>query len=169
MWAGGETLREEEAVFYTFTLIIIGSIVLVYMAISHRRAVREMEHQERLAMIQQGLMPPPERDPVAFEAAVTTRQPTNSRAEGWRSGGVVLVGLGLALFLLISFTARDPQMGLGVGGAFAALGATLLFHSAQLSRYDSQRTRASMAPPPRAYQPPGNPTTPHPPDSQGGL
>ena len=106
-----------------------------------RRAVREMEHRERLAMIQRGLVPAPETDPLGFESAVAPFEGDSLRSERWRTAGTLIIGLGLALAVLLTFTADASNVGLGIGGAFIILGAAILLNGYQLSR--------SRRPPPR--------------------
>ena len=141
-------MQEEEVVLIVVTMIILGGMAVLYMAMSNRRALREMEHRERLAMIQRGLVPSPEMDPVAFEAAVAPSvEPfaPAGRADRWRSAGVVCIGLGLGLMVMLTFAAGEPGAGIGVGGAFAMLGATLLFNGAHLR--GSEQPRMRMQPP----------------------
>ena len=154
-------MRDEEVVLIVFGLITFAGVGLLFMAMSNRRALREMEHRERLAMIQKGLIPAPEADPFGFEAATTPMEWGSPRSERWRSAGIFAIGIGLALMMLLSFTVGDPSIGIGVGGAFAVLGLTLLFNSSQLSRFEPQR-RMPPYPPPR---PPYGPPPQHPPDS----
>jgi len=45
------------------------------------------------------------------------------------SGGIIVVGLGLALMTIISIAAESPQVGIGVGGAIAVLGGAFIVHS----------------------------------------
>jgi hypothetical protein len=150
-------LQEEELVLVVVTMMIFGGIVILWMAISNRRAVREMEHRERLAMIQRGLIPAPEVDPVAFEVATMGPEPGSRRSERWRSAGITFIGLGFALMMLLSFTAGEPNVGIGVGGAFAALGATLLFNSSHIANNDLRRYRPPVQPQYRAAPPPEPP------------
>jgi hypothetical protein len=110
-------------------------------------------------MIQHGLMPAPEADPVGFEAAAEAAfEPVPRRSsERWRSAGVTLIGLGLALMVLISITGDSPEVGIGVGGAFAVLGATLLFNSRQIrNRENRYRMPMQIRQPPRMPGPPAN-------------
>jgi hypothetical protein len=162
-------LREEEAVLFSFSVLVVAGVALLYLAMNHRRAIREMEHRERLAMIQQGLIPAPEADPLGFEAA-TEPAPGSVRADRWRSAGVVLIGLGLALFFLLTFTASTPGAGVGIGGAFAVLGGTLVFHSTQISTAEARRHRGApggrpaartVEHRPAAAAPPAAPSDPH--------
>jgi hypothetical protein len=145
-------LHEAEVVLLVFTMIIFGGVVMLWLAMSNRRALREMEHRERLAMIQHGLMPAPEADPVGFEAvAEQAFEPVPRRSsERWRSAGVMFIGLGLALMVLISITGEDPQVGIGVGGAFAVLGSTLIFNGRQIR---NRENRYRMPPMQMRYPP----------------
>ncbi len=49
------------------SLGILAGVAVIWMAMQSRRQIREMEHRERLAMIERGLVPAPEVDPAAFE------------------------------------------------------------------------------------------------------
>ena len=110
-----------------FVLFVVGGVTLLLMAMRNRRYMRELAHRERMAMIERGLVPPPESDPVQFEAAtgVTSATPARAvprRGERFRTGGVAMIGLGVGLALIIGLTGGDPDVGLGVGGAWIALG-----------------------------------------------
>jgi hypothetical protein len=146
-------VREEEVVVFIVMLFVFAGVVILWMAMSNRRKYREMEHRERLAMIQRGLMPAPESDPVGFEMAADQAfepPPTRRPSERWRSAGVTFVGLGIALMVMLSITAGEPEVGFGIGGAFAVLGGTLLFNSSHLRRTENRyRFGAPMYPPQR--------------------
>jgi uncharacterized protein YjeT (DUF2065 family) len=124
-------VREEELVLILGLASMIAGVVIIVMAMRNRRMFREMEHRERLAMIEHGVMPAPERDPMAFERAIAARYETSvpdapSRA---RTAGIMMIALGVGFFFLVSFTAREPGVGIGVGGAFAILGAGFFLSS----------------------------------------
>jgi hypothetical protein len=148
-------------VIAVLTLMIFGGLAVLWMAMSNRRALREMEHRERLAMIQRGLMPAPEADPLGFEAAMAgTLEGGNPRSEKWRTAGITFVGLGLGLMLLLSFAAGEPGVGIGVGGAFAILGGALIVNSAQVTRSSSRyRSHLPSSPPPPPSTPGDPPST----------
>jgi len=112
------------AVFFLFpVLFVLGGVVLVIVFARSRLKEREMLHRERLAMIEKGLLPPPDTDPVRFERlAGPAARPLGTREARYRSAGIVFIGLGVALTLLLAFTAGVPEVGLGIGGALAALG-----------------------------------------------
>jgi hypothetical protein len=127
-------VREEEVFVTVVAVIVFAGLGVLWMAMTSRRAVREMEHRERLAMIQRGLVPAPETDPLGFESAVAPFEEDSLRSERWRTAGTLTIGLGLALAMLLSFTADQPNIGVGIGGAFIILGSAILLNGYQLSR-----------------------------------
>ena len=130
-------MTEEEVVLTAITIVVFASLGVLWMAMVNRRAVREMEHRERLAMIQRGLLPAPESDPLGFEEGVEAFSGAGLKSERWRTAGTLTVGLGVALMILLTFSAGELAVGFGVGGAFVALGAAILFNGMHLGR--SQR------------------------------
>jgi hypothetical protein len=128
-------LNEEAFLTIVFGGIVLGGFVLVAMTISARQRMRELAMRERIAMIEKGLVPPPEVDPLRFERLVSTQpRPVNSRGARYRSAGIILVGLGLGLLLLIAAAADSPDVGFGVGGGLAVLGAAVYFNGVLLAR-----------------------------------
>jgi small-conductance mechanosensitive channel len=102
---------------------LVGVLGLTAYWIPARRAVRELEIRERVALIEKGLSPPPELMPTGSVEGV---HPPATRADRYRTAGILFVGLGLALMLLLGAAANIPQIGVGVGGAIALLGAALI-------------------------------------------
>ena len=152
-------MSEQEVVLMAITIVVFASLGVLWMAMVNRRAVREMEHRERLAMIQRGLLPSPESDPLGFEEGVEAFSGAGLKSERWRTAGTLTVGLGVALMILLTFSAGEFAVGFGVGGAFVALGAAILFNGMHLSR--SQRLAR-----PHVRRPlPGNLTPPTDPPS----
>jgi purine-cytosine permease-like protein len=115
-----------------------------------------MEHRERLAMIERGLMPSPESDPGGFETAAGFKSEEFSGGVRYRTAGVLMIGLGLALVMLISFSAGDASAGFGVGGGFVALGAASLLNYFLISRREQPRSNLRWTPPARRPDPPTN-------------
>jgi hypothetical protein len=114
------------------------------MAMQSRRQIREMEHRERLAMIERGLLPAPEVDPAAFDRRFAgTRAPESPGAVRARSGGVIMIAMGLAFMFMISFAAGAPGVGIGIGGAFALVGAGFFVNSMLMSRSETYRPQIS--------------------------
>jgi uncharacterized membrane protein (DUF485 family) len=94
-------------------LVIVGGVVVMVAGIRLATRSAELQHQERIAMIERGMTPPD----VAGGAA---RQ---RRAHGFKlSLGILLCGLGLGLVMLISFAAGAPGIGAGIGGAIVMVG-----------------------------------------------
>jgi hypothetical protein len=110
---------------------LIGVLGLMAHWISARRALRELEIKERVALIEKGLSPPPELMPTGSVDDVNSPA---TRADRYRTAGILFVGLGLALMLLLGAAARIPQVAVGVGGAIALLGAALIANSVFGSR-----------------------------------
>jgi hypothetical protein len=122
----------DQLLFPLLSLVgLVGVLGLTAYWISARRAVRELEIKERVALIEKGLSPPPELMPTGSVDGV---HPPTTRADRYRTAGILFVGLGLALMLLLGTTANVPEVGVGVGGAIAILGAALIANSVFGSR-----------------------------------
>ncbi len=138
----------------TVTVIICGVAVLL-MAMVNRRKMLEMKHRERLALIERGILPPPEVDPNGFERRALGMRPPSRSSVRFRSAGVLMIGVGFALMLLISFAGDSPEPGIGVGGAFAVVGAALLLNGLFSARDESLPDE--IAPRPASPSPPPEP------------
>jgi hypothetical protein len=125
-------VSEEQVILIVLSLMIFAGVAVLWLAMANRRALREMEHRERIAMIQAGMVPAPEADPLAFEAQLETPSTSLSRKDRWRTAGTLTVGFGLALGVLLTFVG-EMGSGFAVGGAFAVLGASFLLNGALLS------------------------------------
>jgi hypothetical protein len=127
-------VSDAEVAVTIVSLSILSGVGLMIAAMMNRRRFRELEHRERLAMIEHRLLPSPESDPAGFELGA--RLPAAERESGvrFRTAGVMMIGLGLGLLVLLTFTAGAPGVGLGVGGGWAILGAASLFNYFLISR-----------------------------------
>ena len=125
-------MTEESVMVIIFSLMVFAGVAVLWIAMANRRAVREMEHRERLAMIQAGVVPAPEADPLAFEAHMEASPRTLSRQDRWRTAGTLTIGFGLALFMLLWFTGVE-EVAFGVGGAFVVLGGSFLLNGTLMS------------------------------------
>ena len=159
-------------------LIPIVAIVCVFVfamvrAIAHSR-VRELEVRERIAMIERGLVPPPEKDPQGFDRAMMIADRlrdddgrySRRSPHRYRTGGITMIGIGFGLMILISFAGDAPGSGIGVGGFLVVMGLAFLLNGL-IGRHDefSHSTRyASYAPPGSSSPPPpgqgSNPSNP---------
>ena len=93
--------------------------------------VRELEIRERIAMIERGLVPPPEVDPRGFDRAMhrLERREVRSGAGRHRRAGVTVMGVGFGLMVLIAFAGGDSGTAIGVGGFLAVIGLAFFINS----------------------------------------
>jgi hypothetical protein len=151
---------EELIVVAISSLGILAGVAVIWMAMQSRRQIREMEHRERLAMIERGLFPAPELDPAGFERKLAGLQPAATPgAVRARSSGVIMISLGLAFMFMISFAAGAPGVGVGIGGAFALVGAGFFVNSLLIGRSDTYRPPVASHAEPRRYNSPEPPSS----------
>src|SRR3954453_9265948 len=96
---------------------IVGSFTYMIVIALSRARVRELEVRERIAMIERGLVPPPEVDPRGFDRAMYRYDRDRYRSPGrHRRTGVTLMGVGFGLMMLIGVAGDSMNAGIGVGG-----------------------------------------------------
>jgi hypothetical protein len=96
-----------------------------------------MLHRERMAMIERGLIPPPEVDPAGHEVgrafverALSGEGGATTRLQArYMTAGITVMGFGVAMMFIICLTAGQVRVGLGVGGAFMAIGVAFVANS----------------------------------------
>lgn len=142
---------------FVLLMMVIGGFGLVAYALSGRQRMRELMMKERIALIERGVAPPPEVDPARFEHIVNLAQNASgrsSRSGRYRSAGIMIMGLGLALFMIIGVAAETPEVGLGIGGAFVVLGAAMVMNSMFVAR-DPDPLPSNLHMPPLSSPPSG--------------
>jgi len=109
---------------------IIGGITVAIVNSIGRARVRELEIQERIAMIERGIVPPPEVDPNGFERRMHAMDRVQHRHTGskFRSGGIMVMSVGFGLMTLLWFVGV-PREAVGVGGFLVIIGLGLLVNS----------------------------------------
>ena len=111
---------------WPFMIPIIGTIctfAFVIVLTLSRARVRELEVRERIAMIERGLVPPPEVDPRGFDRAMYRYDRQRSKSPGrHRRAGIALMGVGFGLVMLIGVAGEAMNAGIGVGGFFVIMG-----------------------------------------------
>ena len=149
-------MQEETVVFWLFTFVIAGGVFVVVSALKYRAKILEMAHRERLAMIERGLKP--------VGGPLTSFSPNRPKARASRmmSGGIVVVGLGLAMATVIGFASREPGIAVGIGGAIAILGAAFI-----VTAYVTHQEPKPAEPEWPGVRPLDAPSTPPPPMSSG--
>jgi hypothetical protein len=118
-------------------LIIIGGVVVMVWGIRHATRQAELQHEERMAMIERGITPPD----------IADRGERQRRAHGFKlSFGILLCGLGLGLVMLITFAAGEPGTGAGIGGAIVMVGLAFIL-SAMFTDGAGPRPASAAVPP----------------------
>jgi hypothetical protein len=117
---------EASDVFYSPFMIpivaIVGAFVYAIIQTLARSRVRE-----RIAMIERGLVPPPEVDPRGFDRAMNLLERRGSGRH--RRAGITLMGVGFGLMVMIGFAGGEPGAAIGVGGFLVIMGAAFLVNS----------------------------------------
>jgi hypothetical protein len=145
--------------------VIVGGITYAIVKEQGSARVREMEVRERIAMIEKGLIPPPEKDPRGFERAMSAIDRQERRdsygepsyrsrhrrgAARHRSAGITLIGIGFGLMFMIGVGLGDPQRGIGIGGFLVLFGSAFFVNSL----FERHEERAGGQPPFAGSMPP---------------
>ena len=141
---------------------IVGGIASAIVATVAKARVRELEIKERIALIEKGIVPPPEVDPQGFDHAMgryDRAQHLHDRlsfgsAGRHRRAGITLMGVGLGLMVLIGFSG-SPDEGFAVGGFICVLGLAFLINS-----FFESRVPPSSPPNPPVASGPSAPRSP---------
>ena len=138
---------------------IIGSFIYIIIKTLARARVRELEIRERIAMIERGLVPPPEVDPRGFDRAMRRmeRHEYRSGSGRHRRAGVTLMGVGFGLMVLIAFTSNETSVAIGVGGFLVVMGIAFFINSLM----EAPSEPPYMRDPARIGAPPSNPPPPY--------
>jgi hypothetical protein len=137
--------------------IVCGCVVAIVATIA-RNQVRALEIRERIAMIEKGLVPPPEVDPTGFDREMNryderaTRRHDPDGSFRHRRVGIILIGIGFGLIMLIAVSGDSLREGLGVGGFFVALGLAFLVNAV----FEPFSASAAARPPAPPSQQPGS-------------
>jgi len=134
-----------------------GGIFAGIVSTMFKARIRELEIRERIAMIEHGLVPPPERDPEGFEQQMRVVDHWQQRpaAPRFRSGGIMVISVGFGLMVLLWFVGVERE-GIGVGGFLVVIGLGMLVNS-----FFASSTR-----PHPAQQPPSSSSPPSPPSGE---
>jgi hypothetical protein len=127
--------------------VVVNAVLLT--EIETKRAVRS-RRDSGIALIERGLVPPPEVDPRGFDRAMHRYDRTHSRSSGrHRRAGVVLMGIGFGLVMLISVAGGAMNEGIGVGGFFVIMGIAFFINGLfdhPADDYQPQRPSSSNGP-----------------------
>jgi len=128
---------------------IIGGISVAIAGIISGTRLREARIRERIAMIEKGLVPPPEVDPAGFDRAMVLhdRPGVGGPRSAMRRAGIMISSIGLGLMLLISVAGGSVRAGVGVGGFLIIVGLAFLVNSVLEPQH--RNVPAPPGPPPR--------------------
>ena len=140
---------------------IVGGVTIIVLGLRSQAHRNELRHQERMAMIERGMVPPPEMGgwapPPPPGPGVTFRDHRRGAKSGSQmTAGIVLIGAGFAFMTIVGIAAGTPSVAIGIGGAFVVFGAALIVIS-QVTRPVETMTTAvhpHHAAPPAAPAPP---------------
>jgi hypothetical protein len=130
-------MQAEELLAIVFSLVILSGVFIVVMGLRQRSLQLEMRHKERMAMIERGLTPT--REALSLPPADGRASAAASR---WMTLGIVIVAVGMGLATVISVAGESPEVGLGIGGGIAIVGAAFIANSL-LARGQAQHQRLS--------------------------
>lgn len=118
-------MQAEELFAAVFVLVVLSGVFIVVMGLRQRTQQLEMQHRERMAMIERGLVPFDERRTFgeALDGGLGRRRGPSSRATPL---GIVVVAVGLGLMSIVSIAGGAPEVGVGLGGAIAIVGAAFI-------------------------------------------
>jgi len=125
-----------------FVIGMFSGVFIIYLGLRQRSQQLEMQHRERMAMIDRGQIPLADPEATLHVRRVANVGPSSRSL----SVGIITVGLGLALATIISVAAEAPEVGIGVGGAIAILGGAFIVRSI-LVRADVPPGAAPVRPP----------------------
>lgn len=110
-----------------FVVGMMAGVLVILMAMRQRQQQVEMQHRERMAMIERGLVPIDSAHPAYRLAGGVAR----SSAVGSRSMsvGIVVIAFGLGLMTIIGIAAGAPDIAVGIGGAIVILGVAFIANS----------------------------------------
>ncbi|MEZ5288722.1 MAG: DUF6249 domain-containing protein [Vicinamibacterales bacterium] len=104
--------------------VLAAGVSVIVSALRYRARIVELVHQERLAMIERGMVPPD-----AHPGSPEGRHLSHTARGRSFSAGIVFIGLGLAFMVLIGVAAQSPNEAIGIGGAIVILGLSFIVHS----------------------------------------
>lgn len=139
-------MQAEELFATVFILGMVSGVFIIFLGLRQRSLQLEMRHRERMAMIERGQIPLDET-PAAQTRRAHARAPAASARS--LSFGIIVIGMGLALMTIISIAGDSAEVGVGIGGAIAILGAAFIVRSVVV--------RPDAPPPPDATVRPADP------------
>jgi hypothetical protein len=134
-------MSTEQLFAMVFALSMFSGVFMMYLAMRQRQLRLEMQHRERMAMIERGQVP--------LDPPRSSRAQLAAPAGGTRSItlGIIVIAIGLGMMSIVGIAADAASVGVGVGGAIVILGAAFIA-SGVLKRQQGQSSGLSSSPAP---------------------
>lgn len=119
-------MEAQELFAGAFVLVVFSGVFIVYMGLRQRSQQLEMQHRERMAMIERGLTPVAE---AAVGPEIRRRLGRGGSGSRSMSLGIVVVAVGLGLMSIVGIAAGAAEVGVGIGGAIVLVGVAFIVRS----------------------------------------
>lgn len=149
-------MQPEELFSMVFIIGMFAGVFVIFLAMRQRAELLQMQHRERMAMIERGQIPLADS---AHAHGASRRAGATTQTSRSLSLGIIVVGFGIALMTIVSIAGGSPEAGIGVGGSVAILGAAFIVRSLVVrpdiaappaSPASTQLQHSSAPPPPPA-------------------
>jgi hypothetical protein len=130
---------EQLLVALVFVIGMFSGVFVIFLAMRQRAHALEMQHRERMAMIERGQVPldPPRSFGMAQGTTAGMRSITL---------GIVVIAIGFGLMSIVGIAAEAPSIGVGIGGAICLVGGAFIA-SGMLRRNQTVSDRVEAAAP----------------------
>lgn len=144
-------MQGEDLFVFVFVVGMIAGVIVIMMAMRQRSQQLEMQHRERMAMIERGQVPTEPANLAHRHVSSGSRPPVVGAR--YMSLGIIVVALGLGLMTIVSVAGGAPDAGVGIGGAIIILGLAFIANSLVSRSYPpevvSRNYPPDLPPPPR--------------------
>jgi hypothetical protein len=139
---------------------VVGVFIMIAVGTAYQSRVREMEIKERIALIEKGIVPPPELERPASRLRVRRHR----AAQQFITIGVTVIGIGIAVGMIVAVAGQQARVGYGVGGAIVVFGLALVVNGLIVKRGPDFAVADESA-----FSSPAQPTHTEPRRDQGSL
>lgn len=124
-------MQGQDLFVLVFVVGISAGVIVILKAMRQRSQQLEMQHRERMAMIERGQVPIDAPQVHRLSGPPHLYQLSGRSGVGSRSMslGIVVVAFGLGLMSIIGIAAGAPDVAVGIGGAVVILGLAFIANS----------------------------------------
>ena len=135
----------EQLFALVFVMGMVAGVVVILMAMRRRSQFLEMQHRERMAMIERGMPLQNEPDPLR---TMVKRRAAGAGSSRSMTLGIVIVAVGLGLMSIVGIAAGTPDVGIGIGGAIMIVGTAFIINSIVSRNMAPAQPETPATPPP---------------------